>query len=151
MLEPRGFCLLGPSCHTHSALEVEPCPGRWQQYACEKSPPPTDPWFNPACLPPPQPTVQAYPTQALSGSKAQESSLQEALGLESEFLTSLPAVASLVAVGNIRCEALPLSGAVRCRCVTQHRVLLPHTSIITAQTRPNPHLATESKPRGTGR
>lgn len=52
-----------------------------------------------------------YLTQGLPGSKAQ-GSLQGALGLESEFLALFPAVASLVAVGNIGWEALPLSGVV---------------------------------------
>lgn len=53
-----------------------------------------------ACLPPPQLSVQMYLTQGLSGSKAQ-GSLQEALGLESEFLALFPFVASLVAVGTL--------------------------------------------------
>lgn len=109
------FCLLGPSCHIHSPLEVDPCPGRCPKCGCEKrflsSLPPTGTWLNPACLPPPQPSVQVYLTQGLSGSKSQ-GSLQEALGCESKFLALFFAVASLLAVGNIRWEALPLSGVV---------------------------------------
>lgn len=109
------FCLLSPFCHIHSPPEVEPRPGGCRKYGCEKrflsSPPPTGTWLNPARLPSPQPTVQVYLTQGCSGSKAQ-GSLQEALGLESKFLALFSAVASLVAVGNIRWEALPLSGVV---------------------------------------
>lgn len=48
-----------------------------------------------ACLPPPQPSLQVYLTQGLSGSKAQ------GLGLESEFLALFPSVASLLAVGTL--------------------------------------------------
>lgn len=54
-----------------------------------------------ACLPPPQPSVQVYLTQGLSGSKAQ------GLGLESEFLALFPAVASLVAVGTLAGRPYP--------------------------------------------
>lgn len=74
---------------------------------------------------------QAHPTQILPGSEAQ-GSVQEALGLGSELLALLPAMAPPVAVSDIRQEALPLSDALQNCCARHCRVLLPCPSIIAS-------------------